>query len=596
MDSFCDPTVRHITFVKSAQVGGSECMNNIMLYSLDCAPGPTLYVLPAQDDAAEEATGRIKRMMEQCERVQQYIPFEGFASSKRITLKGPRNIYMAWAKAHRTLIRRAIRYVWFDELDNLERAAGVHGDELQKAKERVTTFGHRGKTMTPTTPLIESGAGWKSWLESDRRTYRVPCPHCGAYQILAFAQIKWPEDVSSTEIRLRHLAWYECIECQQRIEESQRWWMVQRGFWSPSDLEPAECLDVNDPGAVAAAKWSDGKQWTPAVEGEAPVTDHRGYHIWSAYSPWRTFSLIAATFLGAKDNPERFRVFVNSWLGEPWSDIVDAVDEDDLRRKRDGSHPRDHVPKWVVKLTIGADTQKDHFYYVVRGWGVERRSALIREGVCESFEDLYRIAMSGYEHKSGSMMRPMYLAIDSGGATGSALQRTEEVYRFARTHPGVFPVKGQSGVDYNVRPSRIEYTPKGTLKKWSLMLYHVNVDYYKGMLYRLMRVADGDPGEWHVHNEVTDEFFKQVTAEELRWVTVTSRGRKERRQVWALRDLHRANHYLDAEVYGLAIADFKGLLNMAPPKSRPTPSVRQPPSSGHGSYRLKRSFREWRTR
>ncbi|MBU0719442.1 MAG: phage terminase large subunit family protein, partial [Planctomycetes bacterium] len=121
MDSFCEPSVRHITFVKSAQVGGSECMNNIMLYSIDCAPGPTLYVMPAQDDAAEEATGRIKRMMEQCERIQPYIPFEGFASSKRIVLKGPRNIYMAWAKAHRTLIRRAIRYVWFDELDNLER-------------------------------------------------------------------------------------------------------------------------------------------------------------------------------------------------------------------------------------------------------------------------------------------------------------------------------------------------------------------------------------------------------------------------------------------------------------------------------------------
>jgi phage terminase large subunit GpA-like protein len=46
MDAFTDPDIEEIVFVKPTQVGGTECLNNIVGYIIAQDPSPTLIVYP----------------------------------------------------------------------------------------------------------------------------------------------------------------------------------------------------------------------------------------------------------------------------------------------------------------------------------------------------------------------------------------------------------------------------------------------------------------------------------------------------------------------------------------------------------------------
>lgn len=567
MDSGNDPTVSQVTILKSARTAGSECMNNVLLASLDNDPGPSMFVLPTESDAKDEATGRLRRMIEDCEATRRHIPYANFARGDQISLRGPRDIYMAAAAAPRTLVRKTIRRVFFDELDNCDEAGGKLGNHLELVGERVTTFGYRSLVFSVSTPTTYDGAAWTAFCESDERHYYVPCPRCGEYQVFVFENIKWPSrDELGGDLAVHrqadliehdNLAWYECKHCSGRIEQDERAWMVDRGVWIPEAQKPDEALPLNCPEIVALAAEVHSERWTPKLKGEKPRTRRIGFQIWSAYSPWRTFSMIAAKFLKVKADPERLRVFVNSWLGQPFSDEIESSDSDDIKEKKSDGPPRDQVPGWVTRLAMGVDVQRGHFYYIVRGWGPGRRSVLIREGTCTTFDDVYEVFDASYAKEGGGWAKALVCAIDSG-------DNTKDVYDFVRTHPGVVPVKGYGDRDWSVHPKKVEYQRPGKKRKRSVTLYSINTHFYKDVLGRLMRVAPGDPGHWGVHRDVSDDYCKQVVAEHKVRVWRKVNGRKVEQFVWVTKSQHQKNHYWDCEVYAMAMADHRGWLNLAP--------------------------------
>jgi len=563
MDAFCDPSVSRITFVKSARVGGSEAMNNCLLYAIAGAPGPSLYVLPTEQDAKDEATGRLKKMIESCPEAAKHIVRDGFATARALYLRGGRTIWMAWAAAPRTMIRRTCRHVFFDELDNCESEAGSLGNHLSVAAERVTTYGYRGKVMSATTPTHPDAAAWKEWEASDRRRYHVPCPHCGGYQDLTFSRIKIPEDVRDPErIEAGKLAWYACAHCEQEIFDIDRLWMVARGVWVPEAQTVAERLPVDDAAIVKQAAGVGREQWRPKLDGEPPVTRRVGFHIWSAYSPWRTFSEIAAAFLRAGHDREKLRVFTNSWLGETFKETSEDVDIELYREKRLGALPRGVVPDECLVMYAGVDVQATCCYYVIRGWGYDKKSWLIHEGVTGTLEDVYKIVMKPYRRLNGDILHVSRMAVDSG-------YRTQEVYAFVRAHqPGAYAVKG-GGKSHGVQPSRIDYMPDGTLDKYSLLLHHVNTDQYKETVYRHARAAPGDPEYWALHRDATDDYCEQFCSEHHVMKLVTVNRSKRMAAVWDLKHVGAANHYLDCEVYAVALADFSGAFYLQPELPRP---------------------------
>ena len=60
MDAFSDETLREIVLLKSTQIGGSECMINMVGYTIDQKPSRMYYVLPDDDLCVKFSDHRIR--------------------------------------------------------------------------------------------------------------------------------------------------------------------------------------------------------------------------------------------------------------------------------------------------------------------------------------------------------------------------------------------------------------------------------------------------------------------------------------------------------------------------------------------------------
>ena len=102
-------------------------------------------------------------------------------------------------------------------------AAGTEeGDPVDLAIRRTGTFANRQIAMVSTPTIAEVSRIEQAYLESDQRKYYVPCPHCGAFQVLRWAQVKWPD-------RKPAEAWYECERCHGQIADHHKPEMLERG-------------------------------------------------------------------------------------------------------------------------------------------------------------------------------------------------------------------------------------------------------------------------------------------------------------------------------------------------------------------------------
>ena len=66
MDAFNNPDIEEIIFVKPTQVGGTECLNNIVGYIVEQDPSPTLIVYPTLELAEYTSKNRIQPMVNLC--------------------------------------------------------------------------------------------------------------------------------------------------------------------------------------------------------------------------------------------------------------------------------------------------------------------------------------------------------------------------------------------------------------------------------------------------------------------------------------------------------------------------------------------------
>lgn len=95
------------------------------------------------------------------------------------------------------LASRPIKFVLADEVDRYPASAGTEGDPLTLARTRQTTYWDK-KTVLVSTPTIKGTSRIeKAWLESTMEEWTVPCPECGEYQPLVWANVvfdreNWP--------------------------------------------------------------------------------------------------------------------------------------------------------------------------------------------------------------------------------------------------------------------------------------------------------------------------------------------------------------------------------------------------------------------
>ncbi len=523
MDAFTDPQVDEITVMSASQVGKTEAILNMLGYIIDQDPGPTLMVLPRADDAKSVSSNRIKPMIESSPALSRYIPQDSDEITKLEYHFERMFLYFSGSNSPADLASRPIRYLFLDEVDKYPKFSGREADPIKLAQERQKTFWNK-KTVKVSTPTTREGYIFREYEKSDQRQFFVPCPHCGKMQVLVFGQVKWPTGESSSEkIKNDRLAWYECLFCKQHIEDSQKPKMMLSGEWVPDKKEQNK---------------------------------NRGFCLSSLYSPWLTWSDIAAEFLKSKDYVELLMNFVNSWLAEVWEEKIEETTVDKVRNLA-REYEEGFVPDEVLVLTAGVDVQKDHFNFVIRGWGYYEESWLIRASEVEYWQDIEEaLFKTEYKRLTSAETLPVYLScIDSGF-------KTDEVYRFCRHWQD--KTKAIKGVEELTggrfyRANKIDINSRtGAVIPGGLVLWHLNVTQYKDKINRL--IHSRDPVKWHIFKNPSEDYLYQFASEHK--ILIRNRTTGKAKEVWQKKKEAAANHFLDAEVYALAAADIIRALNM----------------------------------
>lgn len=521
--------VETVVLQKGAQVGGTEAINNFIGYVIDQAPGPMLMVLPRVEDAIKNSKIRIQPLIDSCPRLKEKVK-EARAKDSGNTLRQKDfpggTLVLTGANSPAGLRSMPCRYLGLDEVDGYPGDVGGEGDPIVLAKARTRTFSKR-KIVLISTPTIQGRSRIElAYEDSDRRKYFVPCPQCGHMQWLRWPQIKWDKDNPLG-------AWYECEDCNGKIQNWQKTTMLERGEWRATNL------DHKDPKI-------------------------KGYHLSSLYSPvgWFSWGEAAVDWTKSQASKEMLRGFINTVLGETWADKGEAPDWKRLYERRE-DYKTNTIPRRVVMLTCGVDIQKDRIECEILG--------LCRHKITYSID--YRVFMGNTETLNSEPWRALaetlhevwttengldmpikLMAVDSGYNTSTVYSWVKQ---FSPTK--VIAIKGFENQNTTVaQPKAVEVTLRGKKLRRGLKLFPVGVNIIKAQVYGWLKQNTPDEGEPEPHGfcyfpMYAEEYFKQLTAEEL--VVKIIKGYKKFEWV----NTYGRNEGLDCRVYAMAAAIFCGL-------------------------------------
>lgn len=530
MDEFNNYQTEKIVFCKCTQLGGTEALNNMICFSVAQDPAPMMIVYPTSELADSVVEQRIKPMLKASKETKKH--FKEKNSNKKELQFDNMYISIVGSNSPSELASRPIRYLFLDEVDKYPNESKKEADPISLAVERTKTFNNR-KIYMCSTPTTRTGHIWEEKEKADiEKHYFVPCPHCGKFIELKFAQIRWPDDNEKLSAADKaEFAQYICQECGNVINDSDKMEMLQKGKW--------ETVKENTKFTKTVAFW-----------------------INTLYSPFTRFSQIAKAYLIAKDDTEALHNFTNSWLAEPWEDTKLKTNAETVM-ERQTDLPEFVVPEWTRLLTAGVDVQETSLYYIIRAWGEYLTSQLVTRGQVTSFRDIERIMNLEYMKPDGTVKLVDLCLIDSG-------DQTDEVYDFAAMNSEwCLPSKGTNSM---VNYFKLSSVNKTSSKAYGMTLALVDGGKYKDMIAGRMKRENGT-GSWMVFDGIDLEYCTQVTAEHK--ITEKGGGGKLRTR-WVQKTSHADNHYLDCEVYGMAAADILGVRSLFLQDNNHAPVARDP--------------------
>lgn len=573
---------------KAGQIGVSEAIRNVIGCMAHTQPDPWLIVLPDRETGRKIVRKRIIPLFEDTPVLREMLtPRARDKQLNAISLANGCDIQLAWSGSPATLEADPARFVFLDEVDDFDQTIATHAPPAELARTRTTTFEGRSLLIGIGAPTVGSGSISTEFESCPVKLYYfVPCPHCGTFQRLVADNLKWEKYPELTgdprrhaaRVKSRGAAWFACsgIACGKRIEdghkagESQILW---RGYWATEDQG-----------------WkiftADGHE-----EGEKPDGEKVGAHLPGFYSLSLSWPKIAGMAIGAGPDIGKHRHVHNKVYAEAWEIRVADVRAGAFAEKCDPATagPAKLVPKWASRLVLSADTQKDHFYFVLRAYGHGFRSRRIHHGRVTSFEELAQIADHTYWPYEDNVLpatRCFLTGIDSGGGKSEvSASRTDEVYRWCLRDPfRRKPLKGESEPrDTPIRLRKRMYQPPGARRDpYEVWLHLIDSHYFNDLLASAIEsklpAIDAASGEvlgesegedmWQLNLENDEEYNRHMA--NMKKILV--RHGRSRRMVerWVPTSSGARVDYRACEVYNLAMAH--GPANCG---ALPTPEVLQ---------------------
>ena len=530
MDAVCEPHVRKVTIMTSAQTGKSTICNSIIARYIDIDPCPIMFTQPtiqlAQRFSKEKLTPMISDIKVLSDKIIQAE--RNAASTILMKLFKGGLLSMSGANSPASLASMSIRLLLCDEIDKYPPSAGSEGDPVELAIQRTATFWNN-KIILVSTPSIKGASRIEdSYNKSDKRLYYVPCPHCKHEQHLVWERIQY-EGKDSDRSQPDNGVYYICESCETPIAESRKASMVRSGKWIATEV--------------------------------AENPNHVGFHCNRLISPWVSWIDMAYDYEASKSDPLQLQVFVNSSLGLPFErNLGDSIDWEKLHHRSEASsYQRGEISEGVLILTAGVDVQGDRLEVSVWGWGKGEQSWLIDHqqifgNPIESdvWHQLVDLITKSYQHPLGGHIKVRATCIDSG-------YLTQDVYIQVRRlkHLHVFAIKGQAGFGklFVNRPRYMDITYNGKTISRGVQLYILGVDSGKEVIYYRSKIETLGSKYINFPKGLDLEYFQGFCSE----VQVKKHRAGQVYFAWEkLAGVHN-NEPLDCALYALAAAHLAGL-------------------------------------
>lgn len=596
--------VEELTIMKAAQVGASEALRNVLAFWAHTDPDPVLFVMPDEKSGKKIVGKRLFPLFKTTPVLRQHLtPSSRDFKLSQIVLSNGFQMSLGWSGSPSTLASDPIRFVINDEVDKFQQWSGRESDPLSLARVRTQTYGSRRLIINISTPTTRQGMIARMFEDSDIQLhYFVPCPaaECGKFHRLTFDRIRWDESEDERKrdkkIRAKDLAdhpervWHECPHCNHKAFDKDKPRMVAAGVWAPAD-EEGNLIPHRDYG---------GRLWR-----SHPGSKRVGMAISALPCLWITFAAYIAEFIRSVGELDKMMNWRNSWDGSIFEQQVQRTEQSifAIKSKRHPALKPGILPRWTAKLLAAADTQHDHFKFVIRAWAHGSRSHRVYHGRAESFDELRAVCLdSAFAFQPTDdgrelfpPMKPEFLIIDSGGTRSAndhpdALSRVEEVYRFALTDPlHIIPSKGESEpirgmpirltrANYDVHrlfPGADHETLNAVAPQLHLRL--IDTNYFKDLLASRIRndafeTVNLDTGElqeveaWSLSAINDPEYNREMASEHKILIKRTSGGsRREPVERWQPVTAGAANHFWDVEVLQCALAQMTRVDLLSPP-------------------------------
>jgi len=549
---------RRVVLAMMAQGGKTETLCDVLGQRLDQRPVPILYVGPNRQFLQEQFEPRLMALLDEAPVLSGKVA-RGKRMTKTRKLVAGVPLRLAHAGSSTALKSDPAGLAITDEADELMANVKGQGDPVGLVDARGDTYEDFVHAMvsTPSRGMKETerdeASGlefwkiqaaedidstiWKFWQQGTRYHWTWRCPTCRERFVPRFSCLRWDgqDDDSATPAQAKATAVIVCPSNGCILEEAGKAEMNATGRY----MAPGQTVTDDD-----------------VVVGEPPTSDTASFWVSGLCSPFRSFGDRAAAYVEATQSgdPEKVQTVINAGFGEIWAPMSGDVPEWHEVRAQRQPYAMGDVPEGVRLITAGVDTQGNRLVFVVRGWGERQESWLIRHGqlygdtrLDDVWVDLWdQVLNADY---AGKRIRMAF--IDSGFRPDKpSMGDIHKVYDFCRRHTfSVRATKGWAKRKQPISASKIEVTTRGRAK-FGLELVNLDTDFLKEWVHARIRWPVAQPGGWHLHDEVDEEYCRQVVNE--------ARTRKPGGgYIWVPRG--RSHDYLDCESLAFAAAKFSGI-------------------------------------
>jgi len=346
---------------KSAQMGFTETVLNIVFFNIDVNNVDCLYILPAKTpDASDFSAARFDPAIDLSPHLKKLFSDVKNVGHKRA---GNTNLYIRGSKSRSGLKSVPVGVLIFDEKDEMDQ------DNIPLARERQS--GHDRKiTWEISTPTIDGWGINMTFNQSTQEHFFFRCPGCNKMVDLTFPDSFEIVGEDITDIRIKE-SYVKCKLCHKKLEHREKTSFMINGEWVPAQRN----------------------------------RDVRGFYVNQMYSPTITPANFIESYFKARTNPADEQEFYNSKLGLPHVVEGARVTDKDLAQCY-GSYGK-FAENDSGLVTMGVDVGT-WLHYEIDKWHVnpncidinsESTCQLISEGHVATFEELedlmYRYQVQG---------------------------------------------------------------------------------------------------------------------------------------------------------------------------------------------------------